>query len=30
MARHTYLVEQAMELADDGGDLLREVTSVHG
>ena len=30
MARHTDLVKQAMELADDSGDLLGEVARVHG
>jgi hypothetical protein len=30
MAGDSYLVEEAMQLADDGGDLLREVAGVHG
>jgi hypothetical protein len=30
MAGHTNLVEQAVQLADDGGDLLGEVARVHG
>lgn len=30
MVRHTNVVEQTVQLADDGGDLLRQVASVHG
>jgi hypothetical protein len=30
MAGHTDLVEQAVQLADDGRDLLGEVARVHG
>jgi hypothetical protein len=30
MAGNTDLVEQAMQLPDDGGDLLGEVARVHG
>lgn len=30
MAGHAYLVEEAVQLADDGGDLLSEVAGVHG
>jgi hypothetical protein len=30
MAGHTDLVEEAVQLADDGGDLLGEVARVHG
>ena len=30
MAGHANLIEQAVQLADDGGDLLGEVAGVHG
>lgn len=30
MARNSYLVEEAVQLADDGRHLLSEVTGVHG
>jgi hypothetical protein len=30
MAGYTNLIKQAMQLADDGGDLLGEVARVHG
>lgn len=30
MTGHANLIEQAVQLADDGGDLLGEVAGVHG